>query len=182
MKIDKRKIEAAEPFYFNFILNALTGHNPDWYFRDHEAAIRYYARALQLSSKLQPCKVYRGVLTVATPNGLITPHDHCTFLSFSEDRKIAECFADIDHPMSIFVRRQHPSFTGFLIEHVAQPEEVIFHWKWAEPLVLHQYLENGIDVILEQKEVMLFQSGKTFKGIEFPRGGSLKNGYDPGFI
>lgn len=180
--LDKNLIEAAEPHYFNFILNALTGHNPDDFFRQNEQAIRYYARALREASRLQACQVYRGLLLESheIKEMRVQPMDHITFLSFSESREIAECFADIEHPMAIFVRRQRPTVEGYVIEHLAQPDEIIFHWQWAKPLLLHRYVDTK--VIFEQKEVMLFQTNKAFDLKPFPRGGSSSHGYNPGII
>ena len=150
--------------YLNFVLNALTGHNPDEYFRTYEKEILYVQRQLLTRFSPKARILYRGVL--AAPNlERLLPLDHITYLSFTEDLEVAETFADPNSPMADFVKLKFPDFVGYLIEHVPQADEVLFHYDWADFLSLSLYLDDSI--LKEQKEVIIKQTGIVFELIPF---------------
>jgi hypothetical protein len=151
--------------YMNFILNALMGGNPkgvDAYYGKNKEAIDSVASVLVKKMKLNPQQVYRGILLdpKEVTDLVLKPMHEILYLSFSTDKEIAEDFADMNSEMSFMVKFQQPHFKGYVIEHIAQPAEILFHHSWAIPLGVGAHLD--MEVILKQKEVMLKQEGKKF--------------------
>jgi hypothetical protein len=164
-----QSLRRAEPHYFKFVLSALAGKNADSYFRDYEVEIREFAKALQTVLKPEACDIYRGILLdpLDCTDGLLKPLDHKTFLSFSERKEVAEYFADVYDPMSPSMKKQNPNYRGYVIAHRAQPEEILFHWKWTKELGLHRYIST--DTVSRQAEVILFQGPRAFRLLPFSR-------------
>jgi hypothetical protein len=148
--------------YMNFILNALLGTNPDAYYREHQADIEAAAAVVRRAMGATNAEVWRGVLLDPreVPDLKLKPLDHITFLSFSSDREVAKGFANIDHPISQFVKWKTPHYKGYLIKHVAESNEILFHHDWADRLHIGKYIE--IEVVKSQKEVILNQTFRTF--------------------
>ena len=86
----------------NFVLNAIAGHNPDAYFREHREPIVRAARRIREKLMVpHASSVFRGLLV--PPELALLPHlapmPHITYLSFSIDEAVAQIFADPAHPI-----------------------------------------------------------------------------------
>lgn len=161
--------------YMHFVTEALRGGNPDTFFRLNRSEITVVARQLRkvIPTTVMPT-LYRGILLDPQKHtGHVCPLDHVTYVSFSEDRHVAEVFADMDHDMASLYRQIYPNHEGYIIRHELQEEDVIlFHHSWAEPLHLEFYFGDKVRNVLEQKEVMLLNRGLPMLVRRFPRGTS----------
>jgi hypothetical protein len=110
-----------EKYYYNFILNALAGTNPDEYFQEHREQILTVTRYLQEKLPVPQEKVYRGILLDPKRDLVLKPIRHITYISFSTDINVARSFADPTHQMAAFFRIKHPTYEGYLIEHLPEP-------------------------------------------------------------
>lgn len=91
-------------------------------------------------------------------------------ISFSEDKAVAEEFADIDSFMSAIIKMHGGPRTGYIIEHRPAMKEILFYWKWMEPLgILKHMTKHNQDVLTQQKEVVIVQSGIRFAVTKYKR-------------
>src|SRR5437868_1765020 len=89
--------------YFNWSCNQISGVNPpavDQYLRDNLEDIKIAAQHLLNKINYQPGTIYRGIIMQQEITEL-QPHENLTYLSFSEDIKIAERFANHYHWMAM---------------------------------------------------------------------------------
>lgn len=153
--------------YLTFIYNVVVPRGgADQFYDRHVASITRTATMLRKKFHFTPQTLYRGILLDphAASSGWLEPADFVKYLSFSESRAVACEFADINHPMSDFVRARTPQFRGYIIEHTPTPSEVLFHHSWAELLGLHKLglLHWDQGAVLHQREVVLRQTGLRF--------------------
>lgn len=127
-------------------------------------AREYVVNKYNLSCKSLP--LFRGILiddNSCIKNGKLKPLEFISAISFSEDKSVAEYFADTKSDMSQYVMQVRPNSKGYLIEHTPSENEILFHYSWAEKLNLYglfPFLEK--DIVDEQKEVILFQFNINF--------------------
>jgi hypothetical protein len=156
-------------FYINFICNALLGGNPqavDSFYATNESAIMRGAKLMQDKYPPKDYVYFRGILLEPKHlNGdLLKPLTHIKYLSFTEDETIANDFGDVKSEMSLFVMQQYPKSKGYLIEHKANLDEILFHHSWIDMLGLDMYFNaESMQVIKQQKEVILKQRLHPFK-------------------
>lgn len=176
-------IQLMKGHYMNFILNALAGRNPDSYYDVHKKFIDGWLKQWRATHPLSPVKVYRGVILdpkeVEKWGGKLPPLEHIRYISFSEDKEIAEVFADMLNPMAQFFRAKHPKHEGYLIEHTADLSEILFHHAWTKELEIVKYFGEETRHVYEQKEVMLANTFMTFNLIPVKRGQSKMKGIAP---
>lgn len=157
--------------YFNFIARALVplqSGDADAFYSEYEESVNRVAKALRAQLGCPGQIIYRGILlegfSSATRLGRLIPIEHIRYLSFSESPEVAKRFADPADSMAFSFRLTGKRVTGYLMEYQPPPEEVLFHWRWAESLHLS---DLGIpyynhETVLEQKEVIIRQNGKEF--------------------
>lgn len=127
--------------YLNWVLYAVFGRmaEADEILREHRAEI-YMAAALFRRRYNLPAelKLYRGVIVdpALVSSGTLAPDLRLTYVSFSEDVRVARWFADPQSAVSTAVAAMFPQRRGYLIEHAPRPEEVLFHWSWGSNLKL----------------------------------------------
>ncbi len=120
-------------YYWNFVLNALSGHNPDAFYRTNKLRIDKVATILV--TKYGPTtggEAYRGIILDPSEvhNGRVNHVPEITYVSFSEEKKIALAFADTENPMWDFGKTRYPNKKGYLIISIWRPENLLFHHKW----------------------------------------------------
>lgn len=154
--------EMSIKLYWNFVLNALSGHNPDAFYRQYRREIETIAEAL--TKKFGPSSggtVYRGIILDPSEvqNGFVSHVDEITYVSFSEDKKIALAFADTENPMAEFMMQRYPHKKGFLITDTYTPHDLLFHHMWLGPTrmwpMIHRFFGEDAKFVEIQKEVML---------------------------
>jgi hypothetical protein len=144
---------------------ALLGGNPvaaDQLLKANLDIIKEISGVLLGKFNYTPKEIYRGIIL---PNEIdeLKPHENFTYLSFSEDRKIAESFANPTPTGfgSLFYLGKY----GYVIEYIPKPEEVIFHYKFMELLPYRSvFIKAGLgdETLNEQKEVTLLQPQEPF--------------------
>lgn len=155
--------------YLTFIYQVLVPHTnkADLFYSVHQESIERTAALLREEFGYELKKLYRGILLDSTnvTDGVLEPINTIRYLSFTELRKVAQRFADVDDPMSWFGMNQSPRFRGYLIEHTPDPSEVLFHHSWAERLGLYRMNLLHLDrsTVEEQQEVVLRQNGRRFE-------------------
>lgn len=176
--VDKilKEAEITNPMeiYFNWTCNALLGLNPvgaDNYLKKNIVVIKKAAQFLLNKIGYTPKEIYRGIiLQYKLKNGELPPHENFTYLSFSEDKKIARSFAD-PSPEG-FGSVYDLGENGYIISYTPRIDEIIFHYKFAEILPFAKAIEQGgitgsADTIEEQKEVTILQPSSPFKNINY---------------
>ena len=155
-----------------FILNALRGGNPDAYYFENQKYIDVFLKQLRYRFKPKRQKIYRGILMHpdSVKGRKLTPLKHISYLSFSDDLSIAKVFADMNSDMAIPFRYVNPDHGGYLIEHEAEPEEIIFHHSWTDALEIKKFFKYNVHVVYAQREVMIKNSMKVFDLIPVERG------------
>lgn len=161
--------------YLNFIKLALYGPRPDLcdsYFKEHAESILEGAAYFRNKFDYKPTKLYRGILVEPelVIQGRLPAASNITYLSFTEDSRVAAEFADKTSTMSSYLAMVRPRVWGYIIEHTPKPEEVLFHWSWYEriPLLCVGNLLDS-DVIKHQKETVLHQQWYNFPLIPYAR-------------
>jgi len=170
--------------YVNFVCNAYANRYPnvvDKFLSNNKDKIKEVLDSFGVLKRDFPVKrLYRGVLV--DPDSLesrdgrsfLKPLDKIQYLSFTEDREIAEYFADTGSDMSGMVMSLHPNYKGYIITHVPSVDEILIHWRWSILLRIPDMLENaGItganSTILEQREITLWQRGHEFEVIPYEK-------------
>jgi hypothetical protein len=153
--------------YFNWSCNMLAG-NPiatDKYLRDNLDTVKRVAAELLKSINYTPRTIYRGIVV---PEGELTelsPHHGFTYLSFSEDLRIAKIFADPAHDMAFILRKRLGNdLYGYITEYTPRVEEILFHHRFLSMLPYVKALwENEIDAttIHQQQEVTILQPSNS---------------------
>lgn len=122
--------------YFTFVLYAVYGKLAiaDQLLRLYHEEI--YATADAMRRQFGPAtlpKLYRGLVVDAqdVDGEVLKPQLDVEFVSFSEKRDCAEWFADPRSIMNEYMLEHKPLARGYLIEHQAKPEDVLYHWSWA---------------------------------------------------
>lgn len=158
--------------YINFVLNALVGGNPgavDNHYRTNNAEIDGVAKGLRASLPTPHHTLWRGILAEDKyiKNGHLLPLEHVTYLSFTEDKRVAQQFANPLDWMALTVMQKYPNSKGYMIEYHPAFDEIIFHWSWHKALKIEHYLPQAMETVLEQKEVLLKQKHHHFKLIPY---------------
>lgn len=156
--------------YFNWSCNALLGGNPvgaDNFLKLHFEEIKEVAQVLLMGIEYIPSKVYRGVILRETIDEL-KPHPNFTYVSFSEDKNIAEAFADTSEEGfgSVFYLGDY----GYIIEHEPKLEEILFHWRFIELLPYEKAFKRAgftDPLFRKQKEVTIIQPDNPLKAIPY---------------
>lgn len=166
IKLKELITEAIEPIaiklYWNFVLNALSGRNPDDFYRQYKLHIDSVIDALV--KKYGPTvggEAYRGIILDPSEvkDGKVNHVPHITYVSFSEERKIALAFADIQNSMWDFGKTRYPNSEGYLITCQWRPEHLMFHYKWMDDTnmwpVAEHFFGSDVKYIKMQKELIL---------------------------
>lgn len=154
--------------YLNFLVKVVmpTGNSADHFYFKYREAIDATATALRNLLGVSEHTLYRGLLLdpADAEDGVISPVSRIAYMSFSDDVNVARKFADINDPMSAYVKMLNPHYRGYLISYAAPRDEILFHHAWADPLRLHQLGVPGWDAVLvrSQKEVIVRQTGLHF--------------------
>lgn len=150
--------------YFNWSCNQLAGESvaTDLYLRQNLDVIRKVAIELLYktgNTVLKP--LYRGVIMKYPDMERLQPSTNFTSLSFSEDKKIAEQFADPEHYMAEKLVERGDKY-GYIIEY--KPlliSEVLFHHDFLKLFPYVDCILLGLNVdaskIHLQKEVTILQ-------------------------
>lgn len=164
--------------YIEFVWQSIFGTDPvknNLYYKRHENKILATAKLMREKYPIPNKTFYRGVILNPSKvlNNRLEPKDSCEVLYFSEDRKVAEFFADKNSEVSKHMARSISNAKGYVVEHKASEDEILFHYSWAPYLGLESHallysrsLSFGLDavnLIQEQKEVVLQQRGKLFQ-------------------
>lgn len=131
--LDQAAIIQAMRIYWNFIFNALSGRNPDDYYRQNSQAIDLIAVSLRRKFPKTIKPLYRGILLFPNEvhDGKVKHQSEITYVSFSEDKNIAVAFADTQNPISAYVAQQYPTKKGFLITKSTYNQSLmLFHYEW----------------------------------------------------
>lgn len=148
--------------YWNFVLNALSGRNPDDFYRQYSRQINSVAD--ELVKRYGPStggEAYRGIMLDPSEihNGKINHIPEVTYVSFSEEKKIAIAFADIENSMWDFGKIKYPGHQGYLIVAQWRPEHLLFHYKWMDDTnmwpVAEHFFGGDVKYIKMQKELIL---------------------------
>lgn len=131
--LDQAAIIQAMRIYWNFIFNALSGRNPDDYYRQNSKAIDLIAVSLRRKFPKAIKPLYRGILLFPNEvhDGKVKHQNDITYVSFSEDRNIAIAFADTQNSISSFVTQHYPTKKGYLItKNTYNQSLMLFHYEW----------------------------------------------------
>lgn len=163
--------------YIEFVWQSIFGTDPvknNMFFKKNQDRILATATLMRDKYPVENKTFYRGVILNSSKvlNNTLEPKDSCEVVYFTEDKKVAEYFADKNSEVSKMMARHIPKAKGYLVKHEAEDNEILFHYSWASYLGLdtHALLYNrslsfGKDaekLIQEQKEVVLQQRGKVF--------------------
>ena len=105
---------------------------------------------------------YRGILLHPSVDSTLEPLHYIKTISFTDDLTVAHEFASTTSPMSSYVMSVNPDFKGYIIKHKPEPKEVLFHYSWFDDLGLNNFEELDREVVMEQKELILFQNNRLF--------------------
>ncbi len=151
-----------QEIYFNWSCNLLVGEPiaTDKYLQDNLKVITTVSLSLLKRIAYTPLIIYRGVIMKDAALKQLQPSNDFTYLSFSEDKKIAEMFADPEHDMGVELKARGGHY-GYLTEYTPRLDEILFHHHF---LKLFPYVEailfyNNIDAskIHLQQEVTILQ-------------------------
>jgi len=161
-EVNLDSIKEAYPIYWNFIFDLLIGKNPDRYYRQNNQKIDLISQFLRGKFPKQIKPLYRGILLDPSEiiNKKVKGIEHITFVSFSEDKRIALAFADTKNNISRYAMQTNPKQKGYLITKSSyNPSELIFHYEWLFDTRLITNFKNIVDdearFIELQKEVVL---------------------------
>jgi hypothetical protein len=148
--------------YWNFVLNAISGHNPDSFYRAHRQEVDFIAK--KLLEKYGPSTggtAWRGILLEPSEvhNGKVRHVEEITYVSFSEDKRIAIAFGDTENPMAEYAMERYPNKKGYLITADWRPDQLLFHHKWMTDAnmwgTLEQLFGDAVKYIRMQQELIL---------------------------
>ena len=131
--MDQVAVIEAMKIYWNFIFNALSGRNPDNYYRKNSQSINLIAAVLRKKFPKSIKPLYRGILLSPDEvhDGKVKHQSEITYVSFSEDKNIAIAFADIKNDISKYVAFSSPNKTGYLItKNTYDQNLMLFHYEW----------------------------------------------------
>jgi len=161
-EVNLDSIKEAYPIYWNFIFNLLIGKNPDHYYRQNNQKIDLISQFLRGKFPKQIKPLYRGILLDPSEiiNKKVKGIEKITFVSFSEDKRIALAFADTKNNISRYAMQTNPKQKGYLITKSSyNPSELIFHYEWLFDTRLITNFKNKLgdeaSFIELQKEVVL---------------------------
>jgi hypothetical protein len=154
--------------YFEWSSLALLGGDPvgcDKFLNENFFDIKEVAQ--YFLKDYTPSLLYRGVILTEKVDTL-KPHPNFTALSFSEDKKIAESFADSS--ANGFGTVFYLGDKGYVVEYTPKKEEVLFHYKMFEFFPYKERFESwdisGFDDLVAQREVIIIQPKEDFKNIK----------------
>lgn len=161
--------------YFNWSINVLMPVHPpaaDHLLKTHKDTIVSVAHQLLSQLNYTPQPFYRGVI-FRKPVDKVVPHPEMQYLSFSDDRKIAEHFADINgFGSDILDVTQQLGTYGYVIEYTPIFSELLFHHAFLSVLPYAEaFTRLGHDgagevaSLKRQKEVVILQPSAPFTNI-----------------
>lgn len=149
--------------YMTFVVNALRGGSPiatDAFLRDNLKIIKRVAKELYKNISIKP--IYRGVILDEKNKSFLNPHPGFTYISFSEDKSVAEHFADTSSEgFGTFLSLGD---YGYII--TLEPKDnydLLFHYSLLDTErinFLKVFTPEDIDFYKKQKEVMILQPFK----------------------
>lgn len=156
--------------YLQWSSFALIGIDPtegDRYLRQHYTEIHSIAQELLLRTGYQPKEIYRGILMEEDNLTVLTPHSNMGYLSFSEDRNIANHFADPNGFGAEYGINALIGNYGYVVSYLPAVSEVLFHHDFINILPIKDIFkkfgiyetEKTLDI---QKEVMIMQPKQPF--------------------
>jgi hypothetical protein len=161
--------------YINWSLNMLlpihTGA-ADRYLILHRDAVLSEASRLLIEIGYKPGTIYRGLLLEDDVNE-IKPHENFQYLSFTDDKNVADHFAD---PVNGFgngiIDLKELGEYGYVIEYIPKIEEVLYHYKFLDLIDYGKYIDAiGMDGASEiaglkkQREITILQPVEPFVSI-----------------
>lgn len=164
--------------YIEFVWQSIFGIDPiknKMFFNKHQDKILAMAKLMREKYPVHNKTFYRGIILNSSKviNNTLEPKDSSEVVYFTEDKKVAEYFADKNSEVSKDMARNIPNAKGYIINHKAEDDEILFHYSWApflgletHALLYNRSLSFGRDadkLIQEQKEVVLQQRGKVFQ-------------------
>lgn len=160
--IDQAALIDAVKIYWNFIFNALSGRNPDAYYRQNSQAIDFVASMLRKKFPKTIKPLYRGILLFPNEvrDGKVKHQSDITYVSFSEDKNISIAFADTQNSISSYVTQRYPDKTGYLItKNTYDQNLMLFHHEWLIDtnaiVAFRRVFGNDAEIAEIQKEVIL---------------------------
>ena len=145
--------------YANFIHGALEGGDPraaDKFLRENLTTIVSVASYILFQLKIEPEKIYRGIIMDIGTIKKLVPDPNFTYLSFTEDYDVAAHFADPTE--SGFGSLFNLGSYGYIAELQDKNFAIIYHWKFLRDTNLGKIFdEEGLKFLIKQKEVMILQ-------------------------
>jgi hypothetical protein len=169
IKLKKLLKESAEEatkrsmkIYWHFLLNALSGRNPDDFYRQYRREIDAIAKLLvERYGPTSGGTVYRGIILDPSEvhSGKVQHAPEITYVSFSEDKQIALAFGDTENPIASSLMQRYSNKRGYLITAEYRPDQILFHHKWLTdgnmwPAIKNQFGDDAKYTEM-QKEIIL---------------------------
>jgi hypothetical protein len=158
--------------YYNWSLHALIGLDnaaADKYLNENLATIKEIAGALLRDMEIEPQEIYRGILMHEADLTELKPHDNYTYLSFSDDPKIANSFADVNGFGSEFGINHNLGRYGYVVSYTPQLSEILFHHSFLDVFPYRKHMKQIVGDTSKtmdiQKEVMILQPAEPFKNL-----------------
>lgn len=161
--------------YLNWSANALMPIHPgaaDIYLKQNRSAILSVAQRLLKIIDYVPAPIYRGII-LRQPVDSIKPHEQLQYLSFSDQRQVAEHFANSKGFGSemMDVTAQLGNY-GYVITYTPKISEVLFHWRFLSMLpygeafcLLGMDGQEEVNSLMKQHEIMILQPEEPFTNI-----------------
>jgi hypothetical protein len=134
-----RGISAADwNLYVNFVAMAIIGDQAgaDEIARQHPGPVAAGAAFVRRVKGVQLQKLYRGVLLTPemAARDMLQPRrsGEEQYDSFTESLDVACWFASASSYMAALVMLQRPTSVGYVVEHEAKKDDVLWHWSWAK--------------------------------------------------
>lgn len=152
--------------YIEFVKECLFGTNSsetDKMFNKNKNKILASAKIMRDKFPLDEKVLYRGLILNKRLSNILNPLPDAKFISFTEDYDVALNFANINNDLAKYLVKSLSNPTGYTTAYVANPDEILFHYSWAELLGLDMYFNEEVMLMIqEQKEVILEQRMQTF--------------------
>jgi len=156
--------------YIDYVWNNLVGSETNILgslYNKHREEITRSAKLMNEKYPVDNKIFYRGIILSPSELGkgmILNPLRSVKQLSFSEDLDVALDFANTESDLATYIMRQEPDCKGYLIEHKANLDEILFHHSWLDVLGLDMTLDSGLlNLIRKQKEVILEQRMMPFR-------------------
>lgn len=154
--------------YFNWVCNALTGMpggGADQYLQRHLITVKKVAASLLKEVDYFPKEIYRGIIMKEDKLAELKPHKNFTYLSFTDDMKIALTFAHPEGFGAQYGLNYRLGKYGYIAKYTPKHEEVLFHHSILEILPITKAITQMVgscETTETQKEVMIIQPETPF--------------------